>query len=125
MQRMNHECIPELYKENDVDKFEFIPQEDESNKSFKFEGPDGGYYIKKAMIVEMPYIWLGEKQGNHRITYINLNKEEKEELFSIFDAELHDTTYEQMDDMLSSLRARNEELQETIEYYEEAAVENA
>jgi hypothetical protein len=121
---MNYECIPELYKETDVDKYEFIPTEEEYGKSFKFEGPDGGHYIKKAVIVEMPKMWLGEKQVNHRITYINLTSEEKEELFSVLDAELHDTTYEQLDDMVSSLRDVNTQLKDTIEYYEEAAVEN-
>jgi hypothetical protein len=60
-----------------------------------------------------------------KVQFFNMTDVEKEQAFDLLDAELHDITYNQLDDELSSLRALNEELQESLDYYEEAAAEEA
>jgi hypothetical protein len=49
----------------------------------------------------------------------NLTDKEKEEAFKLLDKELHDTTYGELDEMVSSLSGLVEDLKDELEQYKE------
>jgi hypothetical protein len=109
------EVIEGLVNNVDVIKEEYIPDETEKDRGYTFHGPDGWETIKHAIILKAPTY----DNSKHEILYINVSREEKERLFEMLDAELHDETYKQLDDENCRLRSQLDEVQELIEYYGE------
>jgi hypothetical protein len=60
-----------------------------------------------------------EELPQGKVVLEGLTDEEKEKAFDMLDAELHDTTYNELDRMVDSLRGLNEELQDDLDYYKE------
>jgi hypothetical protein len=101
-----------------VDKEEIRPEVMDGNPGFSFYGPHGGRTLRNAVILNAPV----NKNRNHEILYLNVSRKEKEQLFDLLDAELHDTTWRQLDDENTHLKNRVDELEEELELYRERVV---